>query len=83
MRLKTIFYIEMNPFYTFSMLMNDGIILKSKDSNCKNEITHKMYEDCMTIMGLKYDREWEPVYQAFLLHPLAQEVLASPERNNT
>lgn len=33
--------------------------------------------------GLKYDREWEPVYQAFLQHPLAQEVLASPERDNT
>lgn len=56
---------------------------KIEDGNCKNEMTNKMYEDCMTIMGMKYGREWEPVYQAFLPHPLAQEVLASPERDKT
>lgn len=33
------------------------------------------------VMGLKYDREWEPVYQAFLLRPLVQMVQANPAIN--
>lgn len=65
------------------MKMKNGMLVKSEDCNCKDEMTQKMDYDCMTTMGVKYDREWEPVYQAFLLHPLAQEVLASPDRDNT
>ena len=40
--------------------------------------THTEY---FHVTGLKYDREWEPVYQAFLLVPLVQVVLANPGRN--
>lgn len=32
-------------------------------------------------MELKYDREWEPVYQAFLLVPLVQVAHSNPVRN--
>lgn len=37
----------------------------------------------LQVMGLKYDREWEPVYQAFLLLPLVLVALANPGRNRT
>lgn len=75
------------------MKMKNGMLVKSEDStqdvhrcmyiqHTKCTCTYKKYEDYIMTMRLKYDREWEPVYQAFLLHPLAQEVLASPERDN-
>lgn len=32
-------------------------------------------------MELKYGREWEPVYQAFLLLPLVQVAPANPVKN--
>lgn len=34
-------------------------------------------------MGLKYDREWEPVYQAFLQLPLVLVALANPGTDQT
>lgn len=44
---------------------------------CRHTQTHTQH---FQVMGLKYDREWEPVYQAFLLLPLFQVAPANPER---
>lgn len=44
---------------------------------CRHTKTHTQH---FQVMGLKYDREWEPVYQAFLLLPLFQVAPANPER---
>ena len=41
----------------------------------------KTQTDHVQVMELKYDREWEPVYQAFLLLPLVQEAPANPVRD--
>lgn len=43
----------------------------------KNGHRHTQY---FQVMGLEYDREWEPVYQAFLLLPVVQVALANPGR---
>lgn len=47
-----------------------------------NEMCMKKEVDTQTehlqVMELKYDREWEPVYQAFLLLPLVQVAPANP-----
>ena len=46
----------------------------------ENTHTHA-HTQHLQAMKVKYDREWEPVYQAFLLLPLVQVAPSTPVRD--